>query len=126
METREEQIARRRADTPVKYRGIYDKAISGHSRAMGVKAFCLECMGWSYKDSAACNTVECPLHPYNPYLSRQGRKKEGLAERQSTNGLPVALASQIAAESPNCPVTGLYRKENGLSVPKAIMRHKGL
>lgn len=109
------RIAQRRADTPVKYRGIYDKAMSGKSRVAGVKAFCLECMGWSYKDTAACNAIECPLHPYNPYLCRQDPTETGLAERQSTNGLPVAL---VATESLNSPETALYRKENDISAPE--------
>ena len=107
----QKKIARRRSDVPVKYQGIYDKAMSGHSRAMGVKAFCLECMGWSIKDSADCNTVECPLHPYNPYLSRQDPTERGLAERQSTNGPPVVLGSQIATQSVRPPNKGQFRKE---------------
>lgn len=111
MDNEKAKIAKRRADMPVKYRGIYAKAMSGHSRAMGIKAFCLECMGWTYKDSADCNTVECPLHPYNPYLCRQGRKKEGLAERQSTNGLPVVLDSQIATQSQRPRRKGQFRTE---------------
>ena len=118
IHTTQDKIAKRRADIPVRYRGIYGKAMNGHSRAMGIKAFCLECMGWSYKDSADCNTVGCPLHPYNPYIFRQDPEKEGLAERQSTNGLPLVLDSQIAAESLESPVTGLYRKENGFSAPE--------
>lgn len=113
MDNEKAKIAKRRADTPVKYRGIYDKAMSGHSRAMGVKAFCLECMGWSYKDSADCNTVECPLHPYNPYISRQDPTERGLAERQSTNGPPVVLDSQEVGESPKPVRKGQFRKGKG-------------
>lgn len=111
MATRQERIAKRRADMPSIFRGTYDRSMSGKSRAAGVKAFCVECMGWSYKDTADCNTVECPLHPYNPYVFRLDPTESTSTERQSTNGLPVALDSQKATQSQNTPVTGLCRKE---------------
>ncbi len=100
-----EQIARKREAMPERCRAAYDKAMSGLSRVMGIKVFCLECMGWSYKDSAACSTVECPLHPY---LSRQDPTETGFAERQSTKGMPVV--SEIAADSQESPVADFCDK----------------
>ena len=55
------------------YRGIYDKAIGGKSKASGTKAFCLECMGWARKEVEACDTVECPLFRYRPYQRKRKR-----------------------------------------------------
>jgi hypothetical protein len=63
------KIELRRQDVPELYRGIYDKAMSGKSRAAGTKAFCLECMGWARNEIKACTSPQCPLFPYRPYKS---------------------------------------------------------
>jgi hypothetical protein len=67
VKTPEEKIAKRRADMPSLYRGIYDKAMSGTSRKAAMQAFCLECMGWQRKEVEHCTSPACPLYPYRPY-----------------------------------------------------------
>ncbi len=63
----EEKIAKRRADMPKIYRGVYDQALSGKSRKAAVHSFCLECMGWQRKGVELCTSPECPLFGYRPY-----------------------------------------------------------
>jgi hypothetical protein len=65
----ETKIAKRRADIPELYRGIYDKAMAGKSKSAGVKSFCLECMGWARNEIKSCTSPQCPLFPYRPYKS---------------------------------------------------------
>jgi len=65
--TPEEKIAKRRADMPKRYRNIYDKAMSGKSRAAAMHAFCLECMGWQRIEVELCTSPACPLYAYRPY-----------------------------------------------------------
>ena len=64
---RAERVARRRADMPKKYRGIYDKAMQGRSLKSAVHAFCLECCGWQRKEVELCSSPECSLYLYRPY-----------------------------------------------------------
>lgn len=62
-----EKIEKRLNDMPKDYRNNYKKAMSGKNRPAGVKAFCLECMGWQRVETKKCDSVACPLHPYRPY-----------------------------------------------------------
>jgi len=64
-----ERIQKRIDDMPESCRGIYQKAMKGKSKAAGVKAFCLECMGWNRAEVKRCDTVTCPLFPYRPFRS---------------------------------------------------------
>jgi len=64
------QIAsiRKRLDSmPVTCRMGYVKAMSGKSPAAGIRAHCLECVGWQRREVARCTAVACPLWPYRPY-----------------------------------------------------------
>jgi hypothetical protein len=67
MKTPQKRIVQRWADMPVIYRGIYDKAMTGQSRAAAIHAFCLECMGWQRQEVKLCTSYACPLFPYRPY-----------------------------------------------------------
>jgi len=62
-----DKIQKRLNDMPSAYRNIYKKAMAGKNRAAGVKAFCLECMGWQRNEIKNCDSVACPLYPYKPY-----------------------------------------------------------
>jgi len=89
MKTDSERIAERRADTPVSCRKNYDKAMSGKSRPAGVKAFCLECMGWDKGEVKACDTVQCPLFPYRPYRKSKTVRNARFPASESTNAEEV-------------------------------------
>lgn len=60
------QLARM-ADAPESVRSTLRRAYEGKSRAAGVKAFCLHCVGYSRADVRDCTSTGCPLHPYRPY-----------------------------------------------------------
>jgi len=49
---------------PPAHRDRYRRAISGRSRKAAVRAFCLECVGWSAKEVRLCVTKGCPLYKY--------------------------------------------------------------
>jgi len=61
------KIARRVGEMPATCRRNYLQAMSGKSLAAGVKAFCLECIGWDRSEVTACTAPACPLHPYRPF-----------------------------------------------------------
>ena len=63
----EDRIQNKLKDMPMSYRNTYKKALAGKNRAAGVKAFCLECMGWDRIEVRKCCSVACPLFPYRPY-----------------------------------------------------------
>ncbi len=68
MTTQQEQIARRRADMPSKYRKLYDRCTTGKASPRDViKMQCLECFGWVRKEMVKCNSYACPLYSYRPY-----------------------------------------------------------
>ena len=62
-----DKIQKRLNDMPVNYRNNYKRAMTGKYRAAGVKAFCLECMGWQRVEVRKCTSDICPLYPYRPY-----------------------------------------------------------
>lgn len=62
--------ARQRAaieEAPASARGILERAYSGKSKAAGIKAFCLRCVGYARNDVRDCTSKGCPLWPYRPY-----------------------------------------------------------
>lgn len=89
MEARQEQIARHREAMPERYRATYDKAVAGKGLRAAVNARCLDCCAWQRTEVRDCPALSCPLWAVRPYCKTR----------------------QIAAESQNSPVTGLYRKE---------------
>ncbi len=59
---------------PASYHGTLERAYSGRSKAAGIKAFCLQCVGFLRNEVRDCSARGCPLHPYRPY--QQGRDRE--------------------------------------------------
>ncbi len=55
-------------DVPPKHRALYGRAMSGKSKAAGIKAHCYMCMGWEDcpKAVAGCTARSCPLYLYRP------------------------------------------------------------
>lgn len=49
---------------PPAHRGRYRRAITGKSRKAAIRAFCLECTGWSSKEVRLCTSPGCPLYRY--------------------------------------------------------------
>jgi hypothetical protein len=49
---------------PKKYRGIYDRAMTGRSQAAAIRAHCLMCVGWQREEVKLCTAPTCPLYPY--------------------------------------------------------------
>jgi hypothetical protein len=54
-------------EAPSTYRGYLERAYSGQSRADGVRAMCLRCVGYLRDEVKHCSSYACPLHPYRPY-----------------------------------------------------------
>ena len=79
------RIAKRRADTPKKYRKLYGRCMSGEaSPRNAIRMQCLECWGWVQTETARCDNVCCPLFWYRPYQksakSPTGRVREPNSE----------------------------------------------
>jgi len=55
---------KRLADVPRKFRGLYKRAWAGASRKAAVRAFCLECVGWSEDEVRRCTAPACPLYEF--------------------------------------------------------------
>ena len=49
---------------PKKYIKMYAKAMSGKSRKIAMKMFCLECVEYDPQEVARCGDTGCPLYPY--------------------------------------------------------------
>lgn len=56
---------------PMSYRNTYLKAVERKSRAMAIKAMCLECTGYDRKAVTACTSPGCPLYAYRPYQVKE-------------------------------------------------------
>ena len=75
---KQEQITKRREQTPNRCKGFYDKAMRGRSLKMAVKAFCLECVCWQKEEIKNCTDVACPLYPYKPYQEIPWKARKGI------------------------------------------------
>jgi len=82
MTSKDDTIARRLAEMPPKYRGIYKRAMTGKSRKAALRAFCLECCGWQRVEVARCTAPACPLFPY--------RRAAGAADVPVTGSLAAS------------------------------------
>jgi hypothetical protein len=51
-------------DVPLKYRGIYERAMSGRSRKAAIRAYCLACCNWQANEVKLCTCPGCPCFPY--------------------------------------------------------------
>lgn len=84
-EKQEQWLAR----IPKVYQQNYETAISGKSRAGGVKAKCLDCCCWQRAEISCCPVETCPLHPYRPYTSPENLKtppRSGTLEKKTAKG----------------------------------------
>ena len=45
----------------------FQKAFSGKSKALAIKAKCIECSNLQKQEVALCQVLGCPLYPYRPY-----------------------------------------------------------
>lgn len=54
-------------ECPTSYRGYFERAYEGNSRADAIRAFCLRCVGYLRDEVKHCSSHGCPLHPYRPY-----------------------------------------------------------
>ena len=64
---RERLIAERLAEMPKPYRAKYLKATEGRSLRAAIDAFCMECVGWEYKEVRKCTAKACSLWPVRPH-----------------------------------------------------------
>jgi hypothetical protein len=63
-----ERIARRRADTPKRYRKLYDRCMAAKASPRdAIRMQCLECWAWVQTETAQCDNCACPLFRYRPY-----------------------------------------------------------
>lgn len=65
------------AEAPASYRATLDRAYSGRSKAAGIKAFCLQCVGFLRNEVRDCSAQGCPLHPYRPYQNQGPEADQG-------------------------------------------------
>lgn len=65
-EIRSEQLR----NIPEKVRGFYIKAFQG-SKAVAVRAKCLECTGNVRKEITLCEVYTCPLFEVRPYQAKE-------------------------------------------------------
>lgn len=63
--------AKRLADVPRIYKNLYKQAYGGGSRKAAIRATCLECVGWQWKEVQLCTGYACPLYAYRPKMRTQ-------------------------------------------------------
>ena len=62
------EVQRRRLnDAPESCKGVLIRAYRGRSPAAGIKAFCLQCVGYVRADVRDCTALGCPLFLYRPF-----------------------------------------------------------
>lgn len=72
--SRGQAIADRASQMPKASVRTYLKATRGKaSPRIAIKAFCMECVGWSRAEVTNCTGFACPLWMYRPF-QREGRK----------------------------------------------------
>ncbi|MCP4611791.1 MAG: hypothetical protein GY845_24070 [Planctomycetes bacterium] len=82
---REEQIAKRRAQMPRKYRRIYDRAVEGKSLRACINAQCLECVCRQSREVTLCTDLACPLYAVRPYRISGNARQGALSSAESKN-----------------------------------------
>ena len=61
---------------PTKYRGLYQRAMSGKSRKAAIRTHCLMCVGWQAREVVLCTATTCPLYSYRLISeAREARQK---------------------------------------------------
>ncbi len=71
-----EQQKERLSKIPALYRKIFERAFLGRSKAVAIKAFCLECNGDSRVEAEKCTCRTCPLFAHNPYKKRSSKLRK--------------------------------------------------
>lgn len=61
-------------EAPASYRATLSRAYSGRSKSAGIKAFCLQCVGFLRNEVRDCTAKGCPLWPYRPYQQSNAEK----------------------------------------------------
>jgi len=61
---RQNLLDARLAFVPRRLHSTFIRAWSGRSRKAAIRAFCLECMGYSAGEVALCTASACPLYAY--------------------------------------------------------------
>jgi hypothetical protein len=84
MTKQAEWRAKEIAGAPTSCRSILQRAYDGNSRAAGIKAFCLRCVGYLRAEVTNCTSWGCPLHPYRPYQAGQD-----VEEAEENGQIPV-------------------------------------
>lgn len=76
------------------------------SRKLAIKARCLDCCGFSYKDRENCTEVDCPLHPYRLGKCEKGESaKRTLSIKQFCTDCCLGDRQEtINCGSENCPL----------------------
>jgi hypothetical protein len=83
MTTKQERIAKRRADMPKQYRKLYDRVVVGKaSPRNAIKMQCLECWAYVRLETQTCDNYACPLYAYRPYQNPAKSPTEPLGQAQ--------------------------------------------
>ena len=75
--TTEERRERIISRAPINTRPLYMRAYAGKSRKNAIKAFCMECLGYSSKDVRTCTAPTCPLYEVRPFRREDEPENEG-------------------------------------------------
>jgi hypothetical protein len=78
-------------EIPLKYKCMYDKAMSGKSRKAAMRCHCLMCVGWQPAEVTRCTAKSCPLYPY-----RLGAAPSEGGEPLSGRGPQRSESTQVA------------------------------
>lgn len=60
-------VESRLLEMPLSCRMGYLKSLGGNSPMSGIKAHCLECVGWVRDEVRLCTSPCCALYPYRPF-----------------------------------------------------------
>ena len=69
-----------------KYRGIFDRAVAGKSRADAIHAGCLICLSCDTKAIRNCQEETCPYHPYRPYRDKPPDRRKIRTQKTDEKG----------------------------------------
>lgn len=104
---------------PPSYRATYLAAMSGRSRAKGVKAFCQGCVGYERKSVRNCTDPGCSLYPYRPYQNRVLEEEEVETGEEEVKTDDAVEEEEIpVVEEPVVPKKAKKKKKASSKVPK--------
>ena len=76
LQRQQERLSQVKADAPSCLH-TFERAYEGRSKQAGIKAFCLECIGYDRTAIRNCTAPACPLYEVRPF---QGQKRLRTAE----------------------------------------------